>query len=98
MIEALRHGQKNHVGRLLFNRLSEPAKKIAPVIDEIHESMWRCGLQACQLTGSGSACFALATSAAAARRDAARLRAILQPGVIVRVAQSTFLPSSVFIQ
>jgi 4-diphosphocytidyl-2-C-methyl-D-erythritol kinase len=97
IVAALQAGKPQKIGECLCNRLSEPAKKIAPLIDEILESMWRSGLRACQLTGSGSACFAIATSASSARRCAARLQASLQPGALIKVARSTSVPTTVFI-
>ncbi len=97
ILSVLRDGDPLRIGQNLYNRLAEPAKKIAPLIDEIYKSMWRSGLQACQLTGSGSACFAIATSASSARHGAARLRSRLQPGVLVKVVRSTNVPPEVFI-
>lgn len=79
----------------MTNRLTEPAKKLAPQIDEILESLWRVGLRRCQLTGSGSACFAIADSISEARRCAASARAMLEPGAVVMATQSTCVPASV---
>jgi len=62
LITALESDKQESLHSLLFNRLTVPAKKIAPEIDEILESMWRTGLKTCQLTGSGSACFAIVGS------------------------------------
>ena len=81
--------------RQAANRLTEPAKKLAPQIDEILESLWRVGLGTCQLTGSGSACFAIASSSVEVRRQAARLRAMLEPGAIVVTTHSTHVPARV---
>jgi len=66
----------NHEGitRELGNRLTNAAKKNAPQIDEILKSMWQAGLRTCQLTGSGSACFAVVRSQAEAKRFAEQLR------------------------
>ena len=81
----------------LLNRLSDPAKKILPRIDEILESMWHSGLQACQLTGSGSACFAIADSQPQAQQCFARLQAMIEPGSFTAVAKSVSVPAPVVI-
>lgn len=81
----------------LLNRLSEPAKKILPRIDEILKSMWRSGMQRCQLTGSGSACFAIADSKTQAQQCLARLQAMIEPGAFTAVAKSISVPAPVVI-
>lgn len=58
----------------LGNRLTAAAKKNALQIDEILKSMWHVGLRTCQLTGSGSACFAVVRTAAEAEACSARLQ------------------------
>ncbi len=95
MIAALESGIQKDIERRLMNRLSQPAKEIAPRIDEILKSMWRAGLRTCQLTGSGSACFALANSARDARNASARLRAVLEPGAFVVATHVTCVPPNV---
>jgi|SRR6056297_2753075 len=80
------------LGQFMLNRLSDPAKKIAPQIDEIHETMWQSGLKAVQLTGSGSASFAIAGSEDEARSAADRLRTRLTPGALVMTARSLPVP------
>jgi 4-diphosphocytidyl-2-C-methyl-D-erythritol kinase len=97
LLAALESGHSGGLGKHLYNRLQQPAQKILPRIDEILDSMWRCGLQACQLTGSGSACFAVQHSAHQAQRCAARLRAMLEPGAFVSVASSVSVPAPIFI-
>ena len=98
MLNALKTGSSGEIGRQLFNRLGSPAQEILPRIAEILNSMWRCGLQACQLTGSGSACFAVQSTVAQAQRAAARLKAMLEPGVFISVARSVSVPARVVIQ
>jgi len=98
LISALHRVDYREIGANLINRLVQPAEKIGPQITEIRKSMWRCGLQACQLTGSGSASFGIALSSRHARRCAARLRACLQPGALVKVTHSTSVPASVFFE
>ncbi len=97
LLSALKLGDSGEIGKHLFNRLQQPAQKILPRIDEILDSMWRCGLQACQLTGSGSACFAVQHTANQAQRCAARLRAMLEPGAFISVASSVSVPAPVLI-
>jgi 4-diphosphocytidyl-2-C-methyl-D-erythritol kinase len=91
----LASGDLTHLSSEMMNRLTEPAKKLAPQIDEILESLWRMGLRTCQLTGSGSACFAIASSPREARRFAAQARAVLEPGAIVMATRSRCLPAPV---
>lgn len=85
----------------IHNRLSDPARKLAPQIDETLQSLWRTGLRTCQLTGSGSACFAVTDSAKESRRIAGQLQAILRPGpqrrwgAIVMATRSTRVPARV---
>ncbi|WP_442510040.1 4-(cytidine 5'-diphospho)-2-C-methyl-D-erythritol kinase [Novipirellula sp. SH528] len=74
LIAALNVGILQKITSQMCNRLQEPASKIAPQIDEILKSMWRHGLLGCQLTGSGSACFGLTTSATQATQMASQLR------------------------
>jgi 4-diphosphocytidyl-2-C-methyl-D-erythritol kinase len=95
MIEALESGDSARWQSEMTNRLTEPAKKLATQIDEIIESLWQVGLRRCQLTGSGSACFAIADSFCEARRYASLARAMLEPGAVVMAAQSTRLPAIV---
>ena len=95
IIHAMANGMPNEIKEHMFNRLSEPARKILPRIDEILDSMWRCGLPACQLTGSGSACFAVASTPREANRRAARLRSMMEPGAVVVTAKTTSVPERV---
>lgn len=56
-----------------FNRLSEPARQMSSWIDRSLDALAGVGLQGGMMTGSGSACFAVASSARSARRAASRL-------------------------
>jgi 4-diphosphocytidyl-2-C-methyl-D-erythritol kinase len=76
----------------MLNRLSDPAKELAPRINDTLESLWRSGLRTCQLTGSGSACFAVASTFREANRCAARLRSMVEPGAVVMTAKSVSVP------
>jgi 4-diphosphocytidyl-2-C-methyl-D-erythritol kinase len=93
LIRVLESGRFAELESQIMNQLTEPAKKLARQIDEILESLWRVGLGTCQLTGSGSACFAIAGSSVEVRRQAARLRAMLEPGAIVVATRSTHVPA-----
>lgn len=92
-IESLETGRLGSLGNTMTNRLTEPAKKLAPQIAETLESLWQVGLQTCQLTGSGSACFAIAGSRQEAMRCSERLRGQLEPGAIVMPARSLHVPA-----
>ncbi len=104
-IAALESADLPRISSLMMNRLSEPAKILAPQIDEILKSVWRAGCRTCQLTGSGSACFALVDSAEEAQRLADDLRDGLRrtavntigAGAIVVATRTTEVPSSVVI-
>ncbi len=92
LIKALAGSQTTKIRAEMMNRLALPAQEIAPRIEEILESMWRAGLRTCQLTGSGSACFAIASSIRDAKRASARLRSCLQPGAIVAATRTVRVP------
>ena len=95
IVGALSTGLLAEIFPWLLNRLSDPAKKILPRIDEILESMWQSGLQACQLTGSGSTCFGVSTSESLARSAATRLRNKFCPGAFVTITHSTNVPARI---
>ena len=79
----------------MLNRLTEPAKKLAPQIGEILESLWHDKLRTCQLTGSGSACFAISTSSGQAKQAASKLQARLEPGGLVMATANTQVPARI---
>ncbi|QEF96028.1 4-diphosphocytidyl-2-C-methyl-D-erythritol kinase [Stieleria maiorica] len=87
-LQAMDREDRESMGRAMMNRLSEPALKILPQLSELLESLWQCGLQPCQLTGSGSACFGIAKDAEQAKDIVKRLKTELQPGVLLRVART----------
>lgn len=91
-ITALQSGSGTAFESEMTNRLAEPAKKLAPRINETLESLWRTGLGTCQLTGSGSACFAVASTFREANRYAARLRSNVEPGAVVMTAKNISVP------
>jgi 4-diphosphocytidyl-2-C-methyl-D-erythritol kinase len=61
---------------LMANALEPPARRLCPDIERLLADLRRTGGTHPRLTGSGSACFALARTAAEARGIAARLTAI----------------------
>ena len=95
LLDAMANGDICEIQRHLANRLSEPAKKILPRIDEILESLWRSGLQACQLTGSGSACFAVARSDLQSKEAKTLLQSTLEPGALISLARSVSVPAKI---
>lgn len=95
MIAAMETGSSDEVAAALHNRLTEPAQKIAARIHEILGLLWQSGAKGCQLTGSGSACFAITESIEAAEAIAAQLRGALEPGAIIMTARTTEVPPSI---
>ncbi|WP_182865998.1 4-(cytidine 5'-diphospho)-2-C-methyl-D-erythritol kinase [Stieleria mannarensis] len=87
-LQAMARQDRESMGREMMNRLTEPALKILPQLNELLESLWQSGLQPCQLTGSGSACFGIARDAEQAKDIVKRLKTELQPGVLLRMAQT----------
>lgn len=104
LIAALASADHDQIAESMMNRLSEPAVKLAPQINEILESVWRAGARTCQLTGSGSACFALVGSSVEASRLAKMLQSSLRnssppgSGAIVVATRTTRVPSVVIIK
>ncbi|MEM8671116.1 MAG: 4-(cytidine 5'-diphospho)-2-C-methyl-D-erythritol kinase [Planctomycetota bacterium] len=77
----------------LVNRLAEPSKKLAPRIGEVLESLKQLGVSACQMTGSGSACFAITESLEQAEEVADQMRTAWQPGALIRSATTVNAPA-----
>lgn len=63
----------------LHNALEEPARRLSPDVDRLLAALAAAGASCPRLTGSGSACFALARTATEARGIAARLAAVRRP-------------------
>ena len=95
LVDLLQDPKSTDLGPAMLNRLTDPAKKLAPQIAEILESLWHDELRTCQLTGSGSACFAISTSSGQAKQAASKLRARLEPGGFVMATQSTQVPAKI---
>jgi 4-diphosphocytidyl-2-C-methyl-D-erythritol kinase len=64
---------------LMHNALEAPARALCRDVDQLLDALARAGAAAPRLTGSGSACFALARTATEARGIAARLEAQRRP-------------------
>lgn len=106
VVSALKQGDRQLLQSSLLNRLTAPAQKNAPQIKEILESMWRNGLRTCQLTGSGSACFAITASSNEAMIVAEQIRGefggprvgsseTTRSGVRAKAVQSAAVPAKV---
>lgn len=85
---ALQRGDVAGMSATMMNRLSEPALEILPQLGDLLESLWQSGLQPCQLTGSGSACYGIANDGPHAQGVVKRLLIELQPGVLLRAART----------
>jgi 4-diphosphocytidyl-2-C-methyl-D-erythritol kinase len=74
LLSALRTGDLRTLCKKLFNRLTEPARKMSPWIDRLLSLLRLEGCAAVAMSGSGSSCFGICMSAAQATRLASRLR------------------------
>lgn len=61
VIKALEEGDDDLLAASIFNALEEPAMSLVPGIRKIKEELLASGLKIVQMTGSGSAVFALST-------------------------------------
>jgi len=83
LAEALVAGDLGAAGDLMLNDLEQPARALSADVVRLLEALAAAGAVRPMLTGSGSACFALARTAAEARGIAARLEAAGWPGVFL---------------
>ncbi|MEN0110548.1 MAG: 4-(cytidine 5'-diphospho)-2-C-methyl-D-erythritol kinase [Planctomycetota bacterium] len=74
-IAALGSGRPSALAAAVRNGLAAAARRVAPWIDDVLRGLRDLGCLAASLSGSGSACFAVAASHRHARRVAATLRA-----------------------
>jgi 4-diphosphocytidyl-2-C-methyl-D-erythritol kinase len=81
--QALRSGDLLSLSRVLMNRLQAPAFTVAPVVESLFRELTALNPLACQLSGSGSALFALCRDA----EEAARIATAIQ-------SSTQFIPSS----
>lgn len=79
------------------NRLQTPAERILPRIGELLNSLWKSGLQTCQLTGSGSACFGIARNQEHAEAVAEKLKQEFAFGALVRSVRSVTAADSIHV-
>ena len=70
VIEALENGNDDLLAASIFNALEGPAISLVPEIASIKQEMLDAGLKIVQMTGSGSAVFALSTDKALIKRVA----------------------------
>ena len=75
LVAAWRNGDKVAVGRLLHNRLQEPAERLCDWIARLHAEFDRFDCLGHQMSGSGTSYFALCRDARQARRIASALAA-----------------------
>lgn len=61
VIKALEEGDDDLLAASIFNALEEPAMSLVPEIRKIKEELLAAGLKIVQMTGSGSAVFAMST-------------------------------------
>ena len=78
---ALAAGRLRAASDVMHNALEAPAKELSSDVHRLLDDMARAGAVRPMLTGSGSACFALARTATEARGIAGRLSAAGWPGV-----------------
>ncbi len=95
LIDALSRGSVAEVVAAMHNRLAAPAQKISPRVNEILTELSQSGLMGGLMTGSGSACFAIAGSGAQAETTAKGLSRKLTPGAIVVATQSVVVPPEI---
>lgn len=73
VIEALETGNDDLLAESIFNALEEPAMSLVPEIRVIKQKLYDAGLKIVQMTGSGSAVFALSTDLKQLRKVAKML-------------------------
>ena len=61
VIKALETGDDDLLAKSIFNALEAPASSLVPEIQVIKQKLFECGFKIVQMTGSGSAVFALST-------------------------------------
>ncbi|MCC9642404.1 4-(cytidine 5'-diphospho)-2-C-methyl-D-erythritol kinase [Rhodopirellula sp. JC740] len=81
----------------MHNALQGPACGLSSRIDPPLKWLSDAGLTDCQMTGSGSACFALASSSQHAANVAETLRSTFPGGALIRSVVSCVVPSEIHI-
>ncbi|UUO09311.1 4-(cytidine 5'-diphospho)-2-C-methyl-D-erythritol kinase [Blastopirellula sp. J2-11] len=72
--DSLKSHSMMEIGHRMHNRLTEPSRQLSTEIDRLTSCMIRAGAVSSQMSGSGSACFALCKDARHARCVAAKLK------------------------
>lgn len=96
--EALSSGSQTAIAGEMFNRLTEAATILSPTVRDLLQLMQISGLRDCQMTGSGSACFALLGDQDQAGLMLAELRRTLHAhrfGAHVFLAHSVSIPQRI---
>jgi 4-diphosphocytidyl-2-C-methyl-D-erythritol kinase len=75
LIDALRRGDLRKLGRLIYNRLEEPAAELSDWVARLKSEFAQLGCLAAQMSGSGTSYFGLCHHGVHARQVAGRLRA-----------------------
>ena len=75
----------NAIGRLLHNRLQEPAEELSPAVARLRQRLVECEPAGALMSGSGSTVFAVCRDAADASRIARSLHPAQEVGEEVRV-------------
>src|SRR5262249_16998387 len=75
--EAVGRGDVAEIGRLLHNRLQEPAEMLCPDVRSLRMELEAAGPAGCLMAGSGSSVFALCRDRQEALRVASRLGAVV---------------------
>ena len=87
LIEAMSKGRDEDLADQVFNRLEQPAADVCPAIDAVKRWLAQFSPILVQMTGSGSACFAVFDSVATAKRELENARQPPDPPWWVRVAR-----------
>ena len=74
LVQGLSSGNRHEIAAGMFNRLETTAQQICPTIGRLSKRFEELDCSAFQMTGSGSACFALCHNQRQAQRLASRLR------------------------
>jgi 4-diphosphocytidyl-2-C-methyl-D-erythritol kinase len=75
LVDALRRGRVDRIGRLLHNRLQQAAAGLSPWVARLEQEFSSLDVCGARMSGSGTSWFGLCRDARHARRVASRLRA-----------------------
>ena len=71
--DTLLNGDLNELGKVIFNSLYEPAKKLNPDVETIKKILDEKGFECVSMTGSGSCVFAISKNKKLIKRTAMEL-------------------------